>query len=271
MGVPIHLIGLPTDVHSSFLRGPAKAPRAIRAQLQSEHGNPASERGTEIGLDIDFVDRGDLPLAEEEADDARIEAAVAETLQHGAIPICLGGDHSVTYPVLRAVAAAHGTVDLLHFDAHPDLYDDYGGDRRSHASPFARIMEDGLARRLVQVGIRTLNRHCREQAERFGVEIIEARHFRPGCVPAFAGPLYISVDMDGFDPSCAPGVSHLEPGGLSARDVIDVLLAIEAPIAGADVVELNPDRDVNDMTAILAAKMVKELAALATVFPAVAR
>ena len=268
MNVPIHLIGLPTDVHSSWLRGPARAPAAIRAQLASEHGNPASERGTEIGEDIILVDRGDLPLAEEDADDARITDAVADILRQGAIPLCLGGDHSVTYPVLRAIAAAHGPVDILHFDAHPDLYDCYGGDRRSHASPFARIMEDGLAKRLVQVGIRTLNRHCREQAERFGVEIIEARHFRPDAVPAFDGPLYVSIDMDGFDPSCAPGVSHLEPGGLSARDVVNVLLAIRSPIAGADVVELNPDRDINDMTALLAAKLVKELAALATAFPA---
>ena len=270
MGPPIHLIGLPTDVHSSFLRGPARAPAAIRAQLMSEHGNAASERGSEIGLDIDFIDRGDLPLTEEAADDARIESAVAESLRKGAIPICLGGDHSVTYPILRAVAAAHGPVDILHFDAHPDLYDSYGGDRRSHASPFARIMEERLAKRLVQVGIRTLNRHGREQAERFGVEIVEARHFRPDRIPAFEGPLYVSVDMDGFDPSCAPGVSHLEPGGLTARQVTDVLLAIEAPIAGADVVELNPDRDVNGMTAILAAKMVKELAALASSYPAIA-
>jgi len=271
MSTPIHLIGLPTDVHSSFLRGPARAPAAIRAQLMSDHSNGASERGSEIGAEIALTDRGDLPLAEQEGDDAIIVAAIADTLRQGAIPLALGGDHAVTYPIVQAVAAAHGPVDILHFDAHPDLYDSYGGDRRSHASPFARIMEDGLAKRLVQVGIRTLNRHCREQAERFGVEIIEARHFRPGAVPAFAGPLYISIDMDGFDPSCAPGVSHLEPGGLTARDVIDVLLAIEAPIAGADVVELNPDRDVNDMTAVLAAKLVKELAALATAFPAMAR
>ena len=265
---PIHLIGLPTDVHSSFLRGPARAPAAIRAQLASEHGNAASERGSEIGIDIDLVDRGDLPLAEAPEDDQRIEEAVAASLRQGAIPICLGGDHSVTYPILRAVAAAHGPVDILHFDAHPDLYDDYGGDRRSHASPFARIMEDGLAKRLVQVGIRTLNRHCREQAERFGVEIVEARHARPDWRPTFEGPLYVSIDMDGFDPSCAPGVSHLEPGGLTARQVTDLLLGLETPIAGADVVELNPDRDVNGMTAILAAKMVKELAALACAFPA---
>ena len=270
MSVPVHLIGLPTDVHSSFLRGAARAPASIRAMMASPHANPASERGSEIGAEIALVDLGDLPLAEGPDDDRLITEGIAETLSQGAIPIALGGDHSVTYPILRAIAAAHGPVDILHIDAHPDLYDSYAGDRRSHASPFARIMEEKLAKRLVQVGIRTLNRHCREQAERFGVEIIEARHFRPGCVPAFTGPLYISIDMDGFDPSCAPGVSHLEPGGLTARDVIDLLLSIEAPIAGADVVELNPDRDINDMTAILAAKMVKELAALATAFPALA-
>lgn len=266
--VAIHLIGLPTDVHSSFLRGPARSPAAIRAQLFSPHGNAASERGLELGDGIDLVDRGDLPLVEGPDDDRLIVEGIGASLAAGAIPIALGGDHAVTFPVVEAVAAAHGPVDILHFDAHPDLYEDYEGDPRSHASPFARIMERGLAKRLVQVGIRTLNRHCREQAARFGVEIVEARHFRPDAVPHFEGPLYVSIDLDGFDPSCAPGVSHLEPGGLGARDVIDVLHAIRAPIAGADVVELNPDRDVNDMTAVLAAKLVKELAALATEYPA---
>jgi len=268
MTAAIHLIGCPTDVHSSYLRGPARAPAAIRAALWSPHGNAASERGTELGEEIALVDRGDLPLREDAGDDDLIRNAIAETLRDGAIPISLGGDHSITYPIVAAIAAAHGPVDILHVDAHPDLYDLYDGDPRSHASPFARIMEDGLAKRLVQVGIRTLNRHCRAQAARFGVEVIEARHFRPDAVPRFDGPLYVSIDMDGFDPSCAPGVSHLEPGGLTARDVIDILLAIDAPIAGADVVELNPDRDINGMTAILAAKLVKELAALATAFPA---
>jgi arginase len=265
--VPIHLIGLPTDIHSSFLRGPARAPAAIREMLRSPHGNAASERGTEIGAGINLIDRGDVPLREDARDDELITKAIAEVARAGAIPIAIGGDHSITYPIVQAIAAAHGAVDILHFDAHADLYDSYNGDRRSHASPFARIMEEGLAKRLVQVGIRTLEAHCRAQAERFGVEIIEARHFRPGCVPRFEGPLYISIDMDGFDPSCAPGVSHMEPGGLTARDVIDVLLAIETPVAGADVVELNPDRDLNGKTAMLAAKMVKELAALATAFP----
>lgn len=258
----LRLIGAPTDRHSSFLRGPALAPPPIRAALSSDHGNMAAESGVEIGLDVRLSDAGDLALAEADGDHGLIAAAVAAALAAGAVPLGLGGDHSITWPAIEAVAEALGPVDILHFDAHPDLYDDFEGDPSSHASPFARIMERGLARRLVQVGIRTLNRHCREQAERFGVEIVEMRNFTPEAVPLPAGPLYISIDMDGFDPAFAPGVSHHEPGGLSVRDVLAVLDRVRAPIAGADIVEYNPVRDLNGVTAVLAAKLVREIAAL---------
>ncbi len=259
----IRLIGLPTDSHSSFLRGAAAAPPLIRAALRSDHANMAAESGAEIGVDILLDDAGDLPLVEAPADDDSIRRAVADAIAAGAVPLALGGDHSVSFPVVEAVAAAHGPVDILHFDAHPDLYDDFEGDPRSHASPFARIMEGGHARRLVQVGIRTLNRHCREQAERFGVEIVPMRGFAPERVPALSGPVYVSIDLDGFDPSIAPGVSHHEPGGLTVREVLAVLDRIEGPLVGADIVEYNPERDVNGVTAVLAAKLVKEIAALA--------
>lgn len=119
-----------------------------------------------------------------------------------------------------------------------------------------------MCSRLVQIGVRTLNKHQREQAERFGVTQVEMRDL--GRISfAFERPLYISIDLDGFDPAYAPGVSHHETGGLTPRDVIDLLLDIEAPLVGADVVEYNPDRDINGVTAVLAAKLVKELAALA--------
>ena len=258
----IALIGAPTDVHSSFLRGPASAPSAIRAALASDHANSFAEDGTEIGTDIDVHDVGDLPLTESASDDALIEAAVANAARTGAMPLVLGGDHAISLPVVAALASIHGPLSILHFDAHPDIYDDFEGDPRSHASPFARIMEGGFAKRLVQVGIRTMNRHCREQVARFGVEVIEMRDFSVDRVPILEGPLYISIDIDGFDPSIAPGVSHIEPGGLSARDVLNVLTRQTAPLAGADIVELNPLRDINGMTAILAAKLIRELAAL---------
>jgi agmatinase len=258
---PIRLIGLPTDSNSSFLRGPSKAPSAIRAALFSDAGNPASESGAEIGREIIIDDVGDLPLTEAASDDALIERSVTAAMGDGYIPLMLGGDHSVTYPILRGIAARHGPVEILHFDAHPDLYDELDGSRRSHATPFARIMEEGLASRLVQVGIRTLNTHQREQATRFGVEIIGMRNFDPSTVPAMRGPTYVSIDIDSLDPAFAPGVSHHEPGGLSVRDVLDVLHRLDVPLVGGDVVELNPDRDINGMTAAVAAKLVKELAA----------
>ena len=258
---PVRLIGLPTDSNSSFLRGPAKGPAEIRQALWSEHGNAAAENGLELGAEIQIIDDGDLPLKEEPADDALIEEAVIAAARAGHLPLLMGGDHSVTAPVVRALAKVHGPLNILHFDAHADLYDALDGNPRSHASPFARIMEAGAARRLVQVGIRTLNRHQREQAERFGVEIISAADFTPDTVPVLAAPLYVTIDLDGFDPSVAPGVSHHEPGGFTVREVLATLARQTARLIGADVVELNPDRDLNGVTAVLAAKLVKEIAA----------
>jgi arginase len=258
----VRLIGLPTDSHSSYLRGAAAGPAAIRAALASDHSNLASESGLELGTDIAFEDAGDLTLAEDRDDPLRIGAAIAEAVRAGAVPISLGGDHMVTGPIVAALAAVHGPLNILHFDAHPDLYDDYEGDPLSHASPFARIMEAGHARRLVQFGIRTLNAHCRAQAERFGVEMVEMRDFAPERVPIPEAPLYVSIDLDGFDPAFAPGVAHHEPGGPSSREFLQVLHRVPAGIVGADIVELNPARDVNGVTATLAAKLVKELAAL---------
>jgi agmatinase len=222
----------------------------------------ATESGLEIGDDIMLEDAGDLSLDESEEDVGRIAKAAREAKAAGAVPIFLGGDHMVTFPIVAGLAEEYGPVNILHFDAHPDLYEDFGGDPLSHASPFARIMERGFARRLVQVGIRTLNGHCRDQVETYGVEVVEMRDFAPDRVPIPEAPLYISIDMDALDPAFAPGVSHHEPGGLSVRELISVLHRVEGPIIGADVVEYNPSRDVNAMTATVAAKLVKELAAL---------
>jgi agmatinase len=207
-------------------------------------------------------DIGDLPLDGGGDEVALIGAAVRAAAEAGAVPISLGGDHMVTYPIVAALAQVHGPLNILHFDAHPDLYDDFEGDPLSHASPFARIMEKGHASRLVQFGIRTLNRLCRDQARRFGVEIVEMRDFAPDRVPIPDAPLYVSIDLDGFDPAFAPGVAHHEPGGPSVREFLSVLQRVPGGIVGADIVELNPARDVNGVTATLAAKLVKELASL---------
>lgn len=256
------MIGLPTDSHSSFTRGPAEAPALIRKALFSDHSNLACERGPEIGTDVHLEDLGDLPLAEGQEDHALIEEAARAAAAKGRRPVFLGGDHMVTGPIVAGLAAVHGPMHILHCDAHPDLYEDFGGDPLSHASPFARIMERGYARSLVQVGIRTLNGHCREQVQRYGVTVVSAADFVAEQVPLPSAPLYISLDLDVLDPAFAPGVSHHEPGGLSVRDLLRVLARVDGPIVGADLVEYNPRRDVNGVTAVVAAKLLKELLVL---------
>jgi len=161
---------------------------------------------------------------------------------------------------MRAIAKKHKGLTILHIDAHGDLYDEFEGDRFSHACPFARIMEERLVARLVQVGIRTLTPHQRDQITRFNVDTIEMQHFAGGARPAVSGPVYLSIDIDGLDPAFAPGVSHREPGGLSVREVITMIHGVGGPIVGADVVEFNPSQDLGGVTASVAAKVAREIA-----------
>lgn len=251
------LIGIPYDASSSFLRGPAAAPPLIREALHSPAGNSYAELGGDLKQ---LIDAGDLAISEDCATArAQIEAGITKVLESGLVPIALGGDHSISYPIMRAIATKYRDLTILHVDAHADLYDDFEGDRYSHACPFARIMEDRLCARLVQVGIRTLTPHQRDQIKRFSVHTIEMQHFDRGARPAVDGPIYLSIDIDGIDPAYAPGVSHREAGGLSVRDVITMIHSVRGSIVGADIVEYNPDRDLGGVTASVAAKIVREV------------
>jgi agmatinase len=252
----IGLIGFCSDLNSSFLRGAAEAPPLIREALYCDASNLWSESGIDLGLDDVFFDAGNVTTDSGK----EIQESVAALLAQGLCPLALGGDHSITYPIVKAVARAHPGLSILHFDAHPDLYDNFRGNPHSHASPFARIMEAKLAQRLVQVGIRTMNGHQREQAERFGVEVIEMKNLKDGLALQFDMPVYVSVDIDALDPAFAPGVSHREPGGLTTRQVIEIIQSINAPVIGADIVEFNPKMDPGGMTAVVCAKILKELA-----------
>lgn len=254
----IALLGLPTDRGSSYLRGCAGGPAAIRRALHCGSSNLFAENGIDVGAAL--IDAGDVALDGTSAEIDAITAGAAAQLAMGHPVIALGGDHAVTYPVLRAVAKHHPALSILHFDAHPDLYDSYEGDPYSHACPFARIMEEGLASRLVQVGIRADTAELRAQAKRFGVVTVGMDRLAelPRLLPT--GPVYVSIDLDGLDPAFAPGISHHEPGGLSTRQVLDAIHGLKGPVVGGDIVELNPARDINDMTAMVAAKFVRELA-----------
>ena len=246
--------GICYDKKSSFQQGPALAPPLIRQALHSGSMNLFAENGIEINESL-ILDKGDF-TAENYFDIEKITAKHLETSDH---IFTLGGDHSITFPILKAFRNKYSKIDILHIDAHADLYHEYEGDPYSHACPFARIMEEGIAKRLVQVGIRTLNTHQQEQALKYGVEVHTMQQLNLTNISAFNNPLYISLDLDGLDPAYAPGVSHHEPGGLSSRQVIDLIQSQQNPIIGADIVEYNPNRDNQQMTAFLAAKLMKEL------------
>ncbi len=252
----ITLQGMLYDSKSSYLRGPALAPPLIRKAYRSDSANYFAENGMELRPEI-FNDLGDFEIK----DYFDIEKITTQNLHKESPLITLGGDHSITFPILKALNEVHGLVQILHIDAHGDLYQNFEGDPYSHACPFARIMENKLATRLVQLGIRTLSSHQREQAKKFNVEIIEMKDYTETKLPHFEKPIYLSLDIDALDPAFAPGVSHYEPGGFSTRQVLDIIQHIKAPIIGADIVEYNPTRDINDMTAMVSAKILKEIVA----------
>jgi len=256
------VLGIGYDARSSFMRGPASAPDEVRRVLHAGSANYTSERGVDVAPDR-WNDLGNLDLGDIDALDARdqIMAAVSNATADGTPLLSIGGDHFVTYPIVAAMSQRYDNITIVHIDAHPDLYDELDGDRYSHACPFARIMEADHANRLVQFGIRTATQHQREQAERFGVEMHEVRSW-DGTVPPLRGPVYISVDVDGLDPAYAPGVSHHEPGGLTMRQLLNIIHNVGdqgVQIIGADIVEINPARDIHDMTAMVGAKLVREL------------
>lgn len=256
----VALLGIPFDEQSSHERGSAKAPSFIRDAWHSKGSNLYSEDLTLVDESL-VHDAGDVVLAHGEDMLSAVEGRLDALLAEGYAPLCLGGDHSITYPVVRSVSRVHGKLDILHFDAHPDLYPDYEGNRFSHACPFARILEDGLAGRLVQVGIRSMTPPQREQADRYGVEVVDMRSMREGLRLEFSGPVYISFDVDGLDPAFAPGVSHRQPGGLSTRQALDVIQTFQGRLVGADIVEFNPLLDVPGITDAVCAKLLKEIAA----------
>ena len=255
----IAVVGIPFDEFSSFLRGTALAPSKIREAYHSDSSNYFTERGVDLKNHRDWKDNGDLKLPAGADAIGAIYSSVNSLAQTHSQLLSLGGDHSITYPVVKAIAQKYGALNILHLDAHPDLYDHFEGNKFSHACPFARIMEEGLAQRLVQVGIRTMNTHQREQANRFSVEVIEMKDWRQSMEFQFEGPVYLSFDMDVVDPAFAPGVSHHEPGGFTSREVISILQNLQADVVGADMVEFNPARDPSGITAMLAGKLFKEM------------
>ncbi|HMB97040.1 MAG TPA: agmatinase [Balneolaceae bacterium] len=257
---PILLRGIPFDQNSSWLKGAADAPGKIREVMFSGSSNMFTEGGTELISGVNIKDAGDLNISEKSEYPLKIKEDIQSFLAEYDKILVLGGDHSITYPLIQAFTELYNNLTILHFDAHSDLYDSLDGNRYSHACPFARIMEENKVKRLVQAGIRTLNDHQREQAEKFGVEIIDMKNRDKISELQFEGPVYLSLDLDVLDPGCAHGVSHHEPGGFQVRELLDYIQNLKLKLVGADIVEYNPQRDLHNMTAMVAVKFLKEIA-----------
>ena len=238
------------------MRGSAEAPDLIKNAFYSDSINAYTELGLNVtqNLSVAFED----PVSPIDFYQDIFETTSYHINNNNRI-VTLGGDHSITFPIIAAHAEHYKSIEILQIDAHSDLYEDFVGNPYSHASPFARILEKKLAARLIQVGIRCLTPHQIEQGKKYDVEVLEMKDYELSKLPNFNGPLYITLDLDGLDPAFAPGVSHHEPGGLSTRQVLDIIHCIDVPIIGADIVEYNPKRDTNSITAALAGKLLKEI------------
>ena len=253
------VLGIPFDRSSSFMSGPALAPPRILEALTSESTNMWTENGIDIEEEFEWQILDSINSLDNRNAFRQIERKVGKLIDQKVKVISLGGDHSITYPITRAYAKQYRNLNIVQFDAHPDLYDIFDGDRLSHACPFARIMEENLAERLIQVGVRSVTGHQREQAERFGVSIIDMRDIGRASEIKLSGPVYLTFDMDCLDPAYAPGVSHREPGGISTREVLTIIQNLRGNIVGADIVEYNPEQDLHGITAMVAAKLLKEI------------
>ena len=257
----IKLIGIPFDENSSYMQGSALAPSKIRLMDSEGSANRFCENGVEIVESENYKDLGDIVFTSNNPE--WVYNMIKKTIQNELTArdkiICFGGDHSISFPVIEAYTKKYHNLNVLHLDAHADLYDNFENNPFSHASPFARLMEKGILNSLTQVGVRTLNTHQKEQAKKYNVNVIEMKDFNLDFINTLKKPLYISLDLDVLDPAFAPGISHHEPGGLTNRKLISIIQSINVPIVGADIVELNPIRDINNMTAMVAYKLFKEL------------
>jgi agmatinase len=274
-GVDAAIVGAPTDDLVSDRPGARFGPRAIRAA--SCPSGPHLETRVDALAELRVVDYGDAPVipADPKRTHAAIEQTVSEVVRADAIPIVLGGDHSIAEPSIRAVAARHGPVGLVHFDTHTDTGTEVFSVEHSHGTPMYRLVRDGHVdpRRYVQIGLRGYwpgEIELAWQAKQ-GITSIFMHELRDGGGIAAAveraltvagdGPSYLSIDVDVLDPAFAPGTGTPEPGGLTSADLLFAVRTIgeRARVVGMDVVEVLPSGIGSaDVTALVAERIVRD-------------
>ncbi|MCD6559578.1 MAG: agmatinase [Palaeococcus sp.] len=258
----LYLLGIPWDASSSFRRGSAEGPNAIREATSSKLYNSFNEGLTNLAEHWRYKDLGDIKADSFEELVERVNSTV-KAYYKGELFLFLGGDHSITYATFKAIKEAFKErFGLIYFDAHPDLYPKYEGDMYSHACTVRRLVEEGLVEgeNVVQIGVRAPTKEQIEFAREHGIKIISASEiYRSPKIEIPFGRAYLSFDMDVLDPAFAPGVGNPEPGGLSTRELVEVVKNLNVKVMAFDIVELNPGYDYKGISAFAAAKIIREV------------
>jgi agmatinase len=273
-GLDVALLGIPYDGGTSYRPGARFGPRAVREQsslIRSWHPvlkvHPFERLRVGDCGDVDVI-----PISIEETY-AAVSRRIDEVNAAGAVPLCVGGDHSVTLPILRSLARRHGPVGVVHFDAHPDTWDEYFGHKFFHGTPFRRAVEEGVVdpKRFIQIGIRGPLYGPEDFAfhDEHGIEAIRIEAVKEHGVGWVArrlerlrgGPLYCSFDIDAVDPAYAPATGTPEVGGLTSYEALSLVRGLAGlSLVGADIVEVAPPYDgPGQITALLAANLMFEL------------
>ena len=272
--VDVAVVGVPFDIGTSNRPGARFGPRAIRAEsVLLRPYNMATRAAPFDSLRID--DLGDVATNPYNLADSieRIESHYRELTTHGVVPVSLGGDHTIVLPILRALAARHGPLGLVHVDAHTDINDTMFGERIAHGTPFRRAMEEGLldGHRVAQIGVRGTGYAADDfdWSRRQGFRVVQAEEcWHRSLTPLMAdivvglgpGPVYLSFDIDGLDPAFAPGTGTPEVAGLTTAQALEIIRACRGlDLVGCDLVEVAPIYDPSGATSLVAANLVYEM------------
>jgi agmatinase len=259
------LYGMPMDWTVSFRPGARFGPSRIRESslVHEEYSHYLERELTEIK----YYDAGDIPLAfgNPEKSIQQIGDFVSQVLALGKVPIGMGGEHLVTWPVVEQVAKKYPDLAVLHFDGHADLRTDYEGEIYSHATPLYKISKLIGGENVYQFGIRSMTKEEVAYTKTAGIHFFPFDVLEPlqQVLPTLAGrPVYITIDIDVLDPAHAPGTGTPEPGGITTRELLSSIYAIaksDVEVVGADLVEIAPAYDPTEKTPITAAKIIREM------------
>ncbi|QBP42141.1 agmatinase [Paenisporosarcina antarctica] len=259
------IYGMPMDWTVSYRPGSRFGPQRIReASIGLEEYSPYLDRDLD---DVKYFDAGDIPLpfGNPQKSIDEIEAYVTKLLADGKIPVGMGGEHLVSWPVMKAVAEKHPNLAIIHMDAHTDLRESYEGEALSHSTPIRKIAEHIGPKNVYSFGIRSGMKEEFVWAKENGMHLSKFEVLEPlkEILPTLAGrPVYVTIDIDVLDPAHAPGTGTVDCGGITTRELLASIHAIagsDINVVGFDLVEVAPVYDPSEQTVNTASKLIREM------------